>query len=291
MQCVPNARRFLIGLLLAAALPLFAQDSTENFRWTDFHNQKDQNIVAWVERSLAVVKWTAVREIGVQYDAALVVTTERATPQSGPETDTFTVWNASLTSHVVAPLVSGVNLRWFAPMRFADGAPEELPALYDNCRECSASTYFTAFHYDIQHHQWAARWMRGSDAAPVWNASAPAGVDWTEVYAVLPEGDGHTELVTWTHLDYGKKKAADDILFRYDIVPVSHEDRTTILKLKESESMEMRLCRSTDAVPGLESGQDSELCRNLVGLRPERKPVTTPPANNRGQSAPGHVSH
>jgi len=276
-----------MGLLLACALPLFAQDSTAEFRWIDFHAEQDQNIAAWVQQSLAGANWTAIREIGVQYDAALVVTTERATPQSVPDADTFTVWTASLTSHDLAQLVSGVNLRWFAPMRFADGAPEELPALYDNCRECSASTYFTAFHYDIQSHAWAARWMRGTDAAPVWNASAPAGVNWTQVYAVLPEGDGHTELVTWTHLDNGKKRAADEILFRYDIVPITREDRTTILSLKESESMEVRLCRGVDAVSDLKRGQDSDLCRDLVGLKPERKPVTTPPANNRGQSAAG----
>ncbi len=89
----------------------------------------------WVTRSLAVEKWTAIREIGVVYDAALVVTTDRAKPQSTPSNDTFTIWNVSLTSHAVAPLLTGVNLRWFEWEHFASSAPEELTLLYDNCQQ------------------------------------------------------------------------------------------------------------------------------------------------------------
>ena len=98
----------------------------------DFHDAKDQNIVAWIARSLAVEKWTSIREIGLLYvDAALVVTADRPGPQSAPNDDSFTVWNVSLTSHVVAPLISGVNLRsgldW---QNFADNALQELTVLY-----------------------------------------------------------------------------------------------------------------------------------------------------------------
>lgn len=159
----------VIALMLAVVTPLYAQ--SDPFRWMDFHSQKDQDIIVWVTRSLSEQDWTAIREIGVQYDAALVVTTMRPTPQSPANADTFTVWSVSLTSHVVAPLLKGVNLRWLERMRFAPGAPLEPAILYDNCRDCSAQTYFTAFYYDLSHHMWAARWLRGSDAAPVW---APA---------------------------------------------------------------------------------------------------------------------
>jgi hypothetical protein len=280
----------LIAAMLAVAAPLSAQQP-DPFRWMDFHSQKDQDIVVWVTRSLEPEKWTAIREIGVQYDAALVVTTLRATPQSPANADTFTVWSVSLTTHAITLLLKGVNLRWLEWMRFADGAPLELGVLYDDCRDCAASTYFTAYYYDATRHTWAARWMRGAEAAPVWHASPPAGVNWTLVYGLLAEGDGHAELVTWTHLEYGGKKKPEEILFRYDIVPITHEDRTTILSLKEQPEMELRLCRGQDAVPGLERGQDSELCRQLMNPRPERKPVTTPPANNRGRSAPPASRH
>ena len=75
---------------------------------------------------------------------------------------------------MVAPLLKGVNLRWFDWEHFADGAPEELTALYDNCHDCAASTYFTAFYYDIAHHMWVARWMRGGQGVLVWNATQPS---------------------------------------------------------------------------------------------------------------------
>jgi hypothetical protein len=101
----------LIAAMLAAATPLQAQQAPASFRWIDFHSAKDQDVAVWVKRSLEPEKWTAIREIGVEYDAALVVTTLRATPQSPPDADTFTVWYASLTSHVVAPLLKGANLR------------------------------------------------------------------------------------------------------------------------------------------------------------------------------------
>ena len=109
----------------------------------------------------------------------------RPAPQSPANADTFTVWSVSLTSHVVAPLLKGVNLRWLEGCAL-HGRPLEPAILYDNCRDCSAQTYFTAFYYDLSHHMWAARWLRGSDAAPVWGASPPAGVSWTQVCTRWP---------------------------------------------------------------------------------------------------------
>ena len=58
---------------------------------------------------------------------------------------------------------------------------------------------------------------------------------------------------------------------------------------EEAEAMKLRLCRGQDAIQGLERGQDSELCQQMLNAQPQRKPVTTPPANNRGQSASGRV--
>ena len=295
MQVVPLRRLPCLALfasLLTASLP--AQQPQDAFRWVNFHSQQDQSLIAWVARSLQVDQWTAIREIGVQYDAALVITSLRATPQSLPADDTFTVWSASLTSHLVAPLVSGVSLRLFDWQRFADGDSEDLTALYDNCRNCTAETYFTAFYYDVSHHMWGARWINGGQGAPVWNANTSSDPtsqqSWTQVYAVLAEGDGHVELCTWNHFDYGKQKPPTDVLFRYDRDPFSGLDRTAVLTGDQADSMKLRLCRGQDAVQGLARGQDSSFCQSLVnsrdGPRTERHPVVTPPANNRGRSVP-----
>jgi hypothetical protein len=286
--------RFLcLGFLFASVLAAQQDSALQTsgaFRWINFHAQQDQNIVAWVTRSLQVDPWTAIREIGVKYDAALVITSLRATPQSLPADDTFTVWSASLTSHVAAPLVTGVSLRLFDWQRFADGEPEDLTALYDNCRNCTAETYFTAFYYDVSHHMWGARWINsgqgGGQGAPVWSSSTSSEPGWTEVYAVLAEGDGHVELCTWNHFDYGKQKPPTDVLYRYDRDPFSGLDRTAALTGEQADGMKLRLCRGQDAVQGLARGQDSALCQSLVNPRTERHPVTTPPANNRGRSVP-----
>lgn len=291
---VDHCRRiFFAAIVLAFALPLHAQQTSGTFRWIDFHDAKDQNIVTWVTRSLQVEKWTAIREIGVVYDAALVVTTDREGPQSPPSNDTFTVWNVSLTSHVIAPLLKGVNLRWFDWEHFADDAPAELTVLYDNCHDCAASTFFTSFHYDLPHHQFVARWMRGGQGVLVWNAeptSAP-GATWTQVYALMSGAENRAYLCTWNHFDYGKKRQPSDTIFRYDVDSMTGLERTVELTREDAEAMKLRLCRGQDAIQGLERGQDSELCRQLLNDRPQRKPVTTPPANNRGQSVTGHAHH
>jgi hypothetical protein len=268
-----------------------AQQAPDTFRWVDFHSPKDQDTIVWVTRSLTVEDWTAIREIAVEYDAALVVTTKRATPQLAANADTFTVWSVSLTNHRITPLIKGVNLRWLDWMRFSDGAPLELAVLYENCRDCTPNTYFTSFHYDVTQHGWAARWMQGGQGVPLWSANTPAGVAWTQIYAGVAEPNGRELLYTWSHFDYGKQKPPDDYIYRYDVDPFSGLERTHSISGKDADVIKVELCRGQGAVPGLERGQDSPLCQQLLGPRVERKPVTTPPANNRGKSAPPGGRH
>jgi hypothetical protein len=283
---LPRFLSALIAAALAVAAPMPAQQAPENFRWIDFHSAKEADTIAWVTRSLEPEKWTAIREIGVQYDAALVVTTLRANPQSQPATDTFTVWSLSLTNHSLTPLIKGVNLRLLDWMLLAEGHPRELAALYDDCNECAATTFFSAFHYDFTQHIWVARWMRGTQAAPVWSANPPAGVALSQLYAVLAEPNGRQLIATWSHFDYGKEKDPEDSVFRYDLDPFSNLERTQLLSGKEAESMKQRLCTAQGAIPSLVRGQDSPLCQQTQKPQPERKPVITPPANNHGQSQP-----
>jgi hypothetical protein len=257
----------------------------------DMHSQKDQDIVVWVTRALDAEKWTAIREIGVQYDAALVVTTLRTTPTSQPDADAFTVWSVSLTNHSITPVLKGVNLRWLDWMRFADGGQQELTVLYDNCRECAADTYFTAFHFDVAQHTWAARWLRGGQGVPLSSSNLPPGVTWTQIYAALAEPNGRQFLGAWTHFDYGKQKPAEDFVYRYDVDPFSGLERTMLVNGKAVEAFKQRLCSTQGSVPGLARGQDSPLCLEIVHPRPERKPVTTPPGNNHGQSTPPGSRH
>lgn len=264
--------RHVVGSLLLAVFfsasfcsgNLSAQQVPEAFHWVDFHTDADQSVVIWVTRALATEKWTAIREIGVQYDAALVITTDRPTPQSSTSADSFSVWSVSLTNHAVTSLVHGVNLRLLDWMLFTASGPRELGALYDDCRECNATTSFTAFYYDIRVHGWSARWLRGAQAALLGAAHPPAGVTVTNVYALLADPNGHEMLATWSHFDYGKEKPAEDYLYEYDADPWSRLDRTQLIANKEADALKLRLCRATDAIGDIKKGQDSELCQDTL---------------------------
>jgi hypothetical protein len=281
----------LIAAMLALAAPMSAQQAPDTFRWIDFHSPKDQDVIVWVTRSLDPEKWTAIREIGVQYDAALVVTTLRATPQSPANADTFTVWNVSLTTHAITPVLKGVNLRWLDWMTFLEAAPAEPTVLYDNCTDCSPATFFTAFHYDVPQHMFAARWLRGGQGVPLLNPNSAQGVDLTQVYAFLTDLNGLPFVCTWNHFDYGKVKPADDFIYRFDLDPVTRLERTEVVSGKEADAMKLRLCKASSTAPGIARGQDSTLCQQLIKPKPERRPVTTPPANNHGQSLPPGAHH
>jgi len=284
--------RFIIAALLIAefldlgsVLPR-AQQTPDLFHWVNFHSEKDQPYVIWVERAMAADNWTAIREIGVEYDAALVVTTDRNAPDASPASDTFTIWNVNLTNHARTVLLKGVNLRWLGWMQMRAGALQELAVLYDDCRDCAATTYFTTFAYDLRQHIFLPRWLRGGQAAPVWTSTTPEGVKLTQVYAALSEPTGLDLMATWSHYDYGKQKDADDYLYRYDVDPMSGLERMLLLSGKDAEAMQKRLCAAAGESANRARGQDSALCVAMDRSRPERRPVTTPPANNLGRSAP-----
>ena len=267
-----------------AAAPEVSQQGP--FHWVDFHSDKDQPFIVWVQRALAAEKWSAIREIGVQYDAALVVTTERAAPDALPDADTFQLWSVNLTNHMRTALLKGVNLRWVDWMNLREGTPHEVAILYDDCRDCAATTYFTTFHYDFSQHILAPRWMRGGQAVPVWTSAAPPGVDLTQIYAILPQPDGQEFLATWSHYDYDKQKPAEDYIYRYDIDPFNAVERTQLVTNKDAETMKQRLCSAQASNSAVARGQASGLCDQLLHPRSERRPATTPPANAQGRSTP-----
>jgi len=259
------------AVLLLPATPIGAQQSPDSFHWVDFHSPQDQSVVIWVTNALAEQKWTAIREIGVEYDAALVVTTLRRTPQTPPNLDTFSLWSVSLTTHNAKLLLSGANLRILDWMLFAIGWPRELGILYDDCNECDAATFLTALRYDDRVHGWAARWMRGSQAIPVSNATAPQGVAASSAYAVLADSNGLEEVGTWNHLDFGSEKPPEDYVYLYDVNPADYAERTQLLHGSQADALKRRICLGSDAVSGLERGQDSSLCQPFRGPALPRK--------------------
>jgi hypothetical protein len=286
-------------MLNIIAQPAWAQPNVETFHWIDFHDArdpKDAPTIAWVTQALKAEKWTAIREIGVQWDSALVITSERKTPQSTPLTDAYTVWSVSLAKHDVQPLLHGVNPRLLNWTTF--GGPyqqaPELALVYDDCYGCDApSTFFTTLYYNFPAHAWRARWMRGDQAAALSSVGTVAGVVRSQVYGLLTEPPGRDVLATWSHFDYGGAKPAEDFVFEYSVDPATALEQTQGLSGDHAEKMKERLCKADPAqvdqsLAELARGQDSELCTGLVQVKtkPGRKPTTTPPANNHGRSTP-----
>jgi len=284
--------RWAVAVLSALAMAVVpfpcAAQAPDSFHWVDFHSTSEQDVVNWVTRALAEKKWTAIREIGIQYDAALVITTNRNSPQATPNRDSFSIWSVSLANRTLTHILDGTNLRLMDWLLLNVGEGRELSVLYDDCNDCEATTYFTALHYDLRQHTWNARWLQGAKTIPVWTTKNPMGVTQTQAYAVLADANGHEVLGTWNHLDYGSARPAQDFLYRYDVDPKTDFERNTLLAGHDATGMKDRLCRDQDAVPGLSRGLDSALCQaGAEKPHHERKPVTTPPANNQGQSRPG----
>jgi hypothetical protein len=288
MRCIPRwAVTGLLILAMANALSRSTAQAPDTFRWINFQSASDQDVVVWVTRALDGQKWSAIREIGVQYDAALVVTTYRSSPQASPNRDTFTIWSVSLADRKLTRIADGTNLRLTDWLLLDVGQGRELGALYDDCNDCAATTYFTVFHYDLRQHIWNGRWMQNGKAVAVWTANSPLGATQSQVYAVLADDNGHEILGAWNHIDYGKTKPAEDSIYRYDVDSTTDIERNQLLSGHDAATMKDRLCHAQNAVPGLYRGQDSTLCQTTPP-KPhyERKPVTTPPPHNQGQSRP-----
>lgn len=283
--------RWAIAGLLALATAYTPSPSPaqapDTFRWIDFHSTSDQDVVVWVTRALDGQKWSAIREIGIQYDQALAITSYRSSPQASPNRDAFTIWSVSLADRKLTRILDGTNLHLTDWLLLDPGQGRELGAFYDDCNDCAATTYFTALHYDLRQHIWNARWMQNGKAVPVWTTNSPMGATQSQVYAVFADDNGHEILATWNHIDYGKSKPAEDSVYRYDVDSTTDIERDQLLIGHDAATMKDRLCHAQNAVPGLFRGQDSPQCQ-AAPQKPhyERKPVTTPPANNQGQSRP-----
>jgi len=286
------------ALFLLAPTLSHAQPAMEAFHWIDFRDPKDAPTVTWVTQALKAEKWTAIREIGVQWDSAVVLTSERKTPQSNPPTDAYTVWSVSLSKHEVQPLLHAFSphiLNWTSFGGPYQRSPE-LAFIYDDCFACNTiSTSFTTLYYNFTDHAWRARWMRGDQAAALWNTGSVAGVTRIQIYGLLTEPIGRQVLATWSHFDYGNAKPAEDFLYEYSVDSSSGMEQTQALSGKHADEMKIRLCRADPgqadpSMAELARGQDSQICaaliKSLPESRPGRRPTTSPPPNNHGLSAP-----
>jgi hypothetical protein len=255
-------------LALAVSTTSFAQ-VYDGFAWVDL--KTDTQTVSRVAQFLASKPYTAIREIGVVGEQALVITTFRKDPTAQPGNDRFTAFGVSLKDGSAEKLLEGTNLRYIDWQKFYDYDTPELIALYDDCAQCKATTFLTAFYIDRRTRRWGARWRREIAGAPLYSADPAKNY----VYALFINVDQRVVLNTWAFYPEQNKTGlrgaslkssrGGEYLFEYRIEPMSDQSTWRPLTLRDVPPVKQRLCKGEGVVFGIVGGQDSEECRELTG--------------------------
>jgi hypothetical protein len=251
----------LLGLCLSSSLALRAQ-VIDGFAWVDL--KADTQTVSKVATFLSNKPYTAIREIGVVGQQALVLTSLRKDPTANPLNDTFTAYGVSLRDGSVEELLDGTNLKYIDWQKFYDYDTPELVATYDDCSLCQATTFLTAFYVDRRTHRWGARWRREIAGAPIY--SADPAKDY--VYALFMNVDQRVVLDTWASYPEQKKSSrGGEFLFEYRIDIPSDQGTSRPLTGRDVLPVKQRLCAGQNVVFGIAGGQDSAACKELAGKR------------------------
>lgn len=274
-----------VCLLFPQATCLWAQAPAE-FHWVNL--EKDDWTIGTIRKALQSQQFTAIRDIGVLGDAALVFTSNRARPDAIPDTDVTTVYSVSLRTLFFQKIASGYQMHAVGWSNLVKDHRGELAVTYVDCLQCESSTFFTTFYFEGKSDTWQTRWMANQHGAPL---SAPKNAkDYSAqlVYAIVTSPTGQESLVTWTHYDYANPKRSEDFIYQYDVDPSSYLDRVLRLSGKETTDIKLQLCQADAAWAYLLHGQDSSVCQNLLqtNTRQSRHLVTTPPRQNEGRSLP-----
>ena len=279
------------GKISSAQVPVL-----DGFSWLDLKSDTDK--VAAVTKALEQQKYTALREIAVADDAALVITTTRDNPQAQPEFDHYTVYSVSLKDGSVQQLLTASKLRLLDWERFTRDGQSELLATYDDCTNCMATTFLTAFYIDPKTKLWNARWKREKSGAPLVAQNAGAG-EQEHIYALLAGSDGRVVLGTWQHYQQQNKGAqSSDYLFEYLVDPFNGEEFSRPLQGSDAKAMKFRLCQGGDQILGIAGGQNSSVCplvlrgtTHSTQHKSSSKSKHRHPTSMVGQSDPAHPHH
>jgi hypothetical protein len=251
---------FLI-LVVAGCTSLRAQ-VIDGFAWVD--QKADADTVSKITLFLKSKPYTALREIAVVGQQALVITTLRKDPTANPGNDTFTAYGVSLRDGSVEELLDGTNLRYIDWQKFYDYDTPELLATYDDCAQCKATTFLTAFYIDRKTRRWGARWRREIAGAPLYSADPAKNY----VYALFMNVDQRVVLDTWASYPEQKKSSrGGEYLFEYRIDVLSDQGTSRPLSGRDVLPVKQRLCAGQSVVFGIAGGQDGEACKDLIGKR------------------------
>jgi hypothetical protein len=255
----------LIAIMLALILFAGADGRAQvidGFAWVDL--KADTKTVDRVNYLLQGKTYTAIREIGLVGQQALVITSHRKDPIANPMNDSFTAYGVSLHDGMVEELLDGTNLKYIDWQKFYDYDTPELVATYNDCSQCQATTFLTAFYIDRRTRRWGARWRREVAGAPLYSADPTKDY----VYALFMNVDQKVVLDTWVSYPEQKRSSrGGEFLYEYRIDVPSDQGTSRPLGGRDVLPVKQRLCAGQDVVFGIAGGQDSEACKDLLGRR------------------------
>lgn len=246
--------------------------AVEGFAWTDLRGETDR--VGVVTKALEGEKYTALREIAVVSDEALVITASRPNPTARPDQDHYIVYSVDLKNASDKPvqLMTGTHLQFRDWLRFVRDGETELVATYDDCSDCRATTFLTAFYLDAKTRKWRARWPREVAGAPLFSAAPGNPGETDQAYALMVGADGRAVLATWSHFQQRKRGTGDDYLFEYDVDPASGLERSRQVLGSEAGPLRTRLCKAEGSVLDIAAGQDTASCKQVSRAGERRAP-------------------
>ena len=241
------------------------------FHWVNFKQEPDTvNRIAQVLRG---EDYSAIREIGVLADAALVFTTTRETDTDTPDGDMWTVYSISGEAGSFRKLFSGYEVHVAAWLKFAAGGDADLGITYLDCSGCEPAMLFTALHYE-RNEGWRARWPAKNPNRPpgILLMSSDAGApdtdeDVEQIWAVLAPPSAPASVGTWYHARNRTTGQVTNLVTKWQVGPSSREEEPVTLNGSAAGEWERTLCKPVDGLSTVMGGQDAKSCQALLHSR------------------------
>jgi hypothetical protein len=262
-------------LLLLARLSL--ADVPAGFTWVNL--ESDKATMTLVRHALQDDSISAIREVGVEDDFALVMTASREAGAPTTDYDRWSIYNISLTTGKSRVLVSGYGVKM---LDWIGVAKDELAITYYDCWECEAATLFTTLHFK-KASGWTARWSNktldtafpqpGAVALMADVGESDDDSDVEQVFAVVAQPNGGFAVGSWVRSHNSKSGKSDDDVERYSIDPNRKEDHVERLNGNAALSWERQICTESSILIQPSTGQHSKACRGAVRSEIPHRPV------------------
>ena len=258
----------LVPALCLMVPPTSPAQMPPGFSWVNL--ESNTSVMATVRGALHDPSMTALREVGIEGNFALVMTASRSSGESTADADAWTVYSISLTSGQKNVLLRGYRLQmlqWIGP-----GAAE-LAITYDSCSGCEPLVLFTTLRMD-PNVGWMARWPGEglTDSSPQPGAGVVAGGvgepydddEVSQVFGLIVQKSGQFAAGSWVRTRHERTRKIEDYVVRYSVDPMTAGDRVERLHGVSAVSWEREICTPSEFLIAPSLGQDSAACRNVI---------------------------